>query len=88
MRMTKKDPKKESARTAPTTGKTQRHPLTILEIKVASILLMLYSLIKYTIKFESHPPVANVMQAKVPENHRQTKINITKTIYIYSSLTI
>lgn len=66
MAMTEKDPKKESARTAPRTGKIQRQPLTTFEIKVASILLMLYSWIKYTIKFASHPPVASVIEAKQP----------------------
>ena len=66
MATTKKDPKKESARTAPIIEKAQTHPLTMLKMRVALILLMLYSLIKYTIKFARNPPAVNVMQPKQP----------------------
>lgn len=66
MTMTEKEPKKESARTAPTTGNKLKQPATTFAIKVASMFLILYSSIKYTIKFESHPPVASDKQPKHP----------------------
>lgn len=54
-KMTTMFPKKESAKTAATTGNMLRHPLTMFEILAAVIFLMLNSSIKKTIKFITHP---------------------------------
>ena len=56
MATTGKEPKKESAMIAPTTGKRLQQPRTMLDIFVAVMLFTLYSVIRYTIKFDAHPP--------------------------------
>lgn len=60
MKMTEKQPRSESARTAPTRGKKLLQPLTTLLIWAASMRLMLYSLIKNTIRLADQPPLASV----------------------------
>lgn len=60
MKMTEKQPRSESARTAPTRGKKLPQPATTLLIWAASMLLMLYSLIKNTIRLADQAPLASV----------------------------
>ena len=64
--MTGKEPKKESAMMAPATGKRQLLPCTRLNIFVAVKLFTLYSVIRYTNKFDAHPPATKESPNRVP----------------------
>lgn len=64
---TGKEPKKESAMTAPATGKRLLQPRTMLYIFVAIMFFTLYSVIRYTIKlFDPHPPATMERPIRVP----------------------
>ena len=58
MATTGKEPKKESAMTAPATGKRLLQASTTLYIFVAAMLLTLNSVIRNTTRFAAHPPAA------------------------------
>lgn len=64
--MTEKQPRKESATTAPKIGKIVLHPLAMLYTLAALTLFMLNSSIKYTIKLLFHPAAANDNPAILP----------------------
>lgn len=64
--MTEKEPRNESASTAPKTGKIVLHPLAMLYTLAALTLFMLNSSIKYTIKLLFHPAAANDNPAILP----------------------
>ena len=63
---TEKEPKKESATMAPMTGNKLVQPLVMFEIWAAFMLFTLNTSIRYTIKFDCHPPVASVKPANAP----------------------
>lgn len=56
METTGKEPEIESEMMAAATGKRALQPTAMLSIFVAVMLLMLYSVIRYTNKFDPHPP--------------------------------
>ena len=66
MRTTGKEPKKESAMMAPATGKREKQPRTMFFIFVAAMLFTLYFVIRYTIKFDAHPPATRERPIRVP----------------------
>ena len=66
MRTTGKEPKKESAMTAPATGKREKQPRTMLFIFVAAMFFTLYFVIRYTIKFDAHPPATRERPIRAP----------------------
>ena len=66
MRTTGKEPKKESAMMAPATGKREKQPRTMLFIFVAAMFFTLYFVIRYTIKFDAHPPATRERPIRVP----------------------
>ena len=51
---------------APATGKRQLLPCTRLNIFVAVKLFTLYSVIRYTNKFDAHPPATRESPNRVP----------------------
>lgn len=64
--MTEKDPRKESASTAPKIGKIVLHPFAMLYTLAALTLFILNSSIKYTIKLLFHPAAATDKPAMHP----------------------
>lgn len=74
--MTVKEPEKESAMIAPMTGNKRVEPLTTFPILAAVMLLMLNSLIRYTIRFANHPPLASCVNVTVPETETKHQYKI------------
>ena len=71
---TEKEPKKESATTAATPGNILVLPTTTFEIWVAVMLLILNSLLRYTIKFPTIPVLASDIPAIIPIVNQHYKI--------------
>ena len=74
METTGKEPKKESEMMAAAIGKRELQPRAMLIIFAAAMLLMLYSVIRYTNKFDAHPPATRERLIRLPVQLRQMHI--------------
>lgn len=74
METTGKEPEKESEMMAAIIGKRELQPKAMLSIFVAVMLLMLYSVIRYTNKFDAHPPATSERLTRLPAQLRQMHI--------------
>lgn len=81
IQMTEKQPRKESATTAPKIGKIVLHPFAILYTFAALTLFMLNSCIRYTIKLLFHPAAASDSPAMLPINNFNNKSSILHYIW-------
>ena len=69
-----KEPEKESEMMAAAIGKRELQPRAMLIIFAAAMLLMLYSVIRYTNKFDAHPPATRERLIRLPVQLRQMHI--------------
>ena len=83
MATTGKEPKKESAMTAPATGKRKLQPRTMLYIFVAVMLFTLNSVSRYTSKFDDHPPATRVRPIRVPASNSLQYAIFRPSYYFY-----